>query len=151
MNFLGWSSLSPAELGTVCTGNKAAALSFMCRKTPQLQLSKGNCLQTGRLHVLQFRKDYLSVLFPWGTRFSLQTGLSAQELLPMYWLQWALPFSSYLHILNTVIFYWKCVEIIHFPLFPQSLQHGVCYWREVLTMLTPNKSRVTLLTNYFPE
>lgn len=62
----------------MCAGNKAAPMSFMCCKTPQLQLSKGNCLRTGRLHILQIgqiRKEYLSALFSWVTQFSLQTGL----------------------------------------------------------------------------
>lgn len=70
-------SLRPTELGTVCARNKAAAMSFMCWKNPQLQLSKGNCLRTGRLHILQIgqiRKEYLSALLSCVLNFAYRLG-----------------------------------------------------------------------------
>lgn len=57
-------------------------MSFICWKKPQLQLSKGNCLRAGRLHILQIgqiRKEYESALFSCAIQFSLQTGLRAQN------------------------------------------------------------------------
>lgn len=46
-------SLRPTEVGIVCGGNKASAINFMRWKNPLLQLSKGNCFQTGKLNILQ--------------------------------------------------------------------------------------------------